>query len=72
LAELSEDRVEEKIHPVVITTADIDTEVKADGKKNSDEGQNWRKVKEGVPIKHVPYPHAPSRREVECQFIRFT
>ena len=23
-------------------------------------------------MKHVPYPHAPSRREVERQFIRFT
>jgi len=34
-------------------------------KKNSDEGQNWRKIETGIPAKHVPYPHALSIREVK-------
>jgi len=46
--------------------------VKTDNKENSDAGRNWRKIKEGVSIKHVPYPHTPSKREVERQFIKFT
>jgi len=59
-----EDRVAEETQPKVITV-DNSIEAKADGKENSDVGQNWRKIKEGVPIKHVPYPHAPSRRKAE-------
>jgi len=64
-----------------VTVEDSDTEIRKteekleddSGKKNNyDEGQNWRKVKEGVPIKNVPYPHAPSTTEAERQFIRFT
>jgi len=47
-------------------------EVIAQDEKKSDKSQDWRKVQEGVPLKHVSYPHAPSRREVERQFIRFT
>jgi len=42
------------------------------GKKQPTEGQNWRMIKESIPIKNVPYPHAPFRREVERQFIIFT
>jgi len=33
---------------------------------------NWKKAKASIPVKHVPYPHEPSRKEVELQFIRFT
>jgi len=47
-------------------------EVRAQDEKTSDRSQDWRKVQEGVSLKHVSYPHAPSRREVERQFIRFT
>jgi len=40
--------------------------------ENSDKNQNWRKIQKEIPLKHVPYPHAPSKREAERQFIRFT
>jgi len=66
-----EERVAEETQPEVITV-DNSTEAKANGKENFDAGQNWRKIKEDVPIKHVSYPHAPSRREAKRQFIRFT
>ena len=42
------------------------------GKKQAEKEKNWRKIEEGIPLKHVPYPHAPSRREAERQFIQFT
>jgi len=48
---------------------------KKDGKQdeeNSDKNQNWRKIQKEIPLKHVSYPHAPSKREAERQFIRFT
>lgn len=35
------------------------------GEKQVEEGHNWRKIKDGVPLRHVSYPHAPFRREVE-------
>ena len=66
-----EDIMVEEIQPELITI-DNNTEAKADGKENSYAGQNWRNIKEGVPIRHVSYPHAPSRREAERPFIRFT
>ena len=71
----------EEVEPVDVTTNEYlgtknrtaEQKLGVEGrKKNSDKGKNWRKVKEGVPLKHAPYPHAPSRREAECQFIRFT
>jgi len=63
----------------VIVNEHLGTETKAEeekleddvGKKISDEGHNWRKIKVSIPTKHVPYPHAPSRREAERQFIIF-
>jgi len=30
-----------------------------------------RKEKESVPVLDLPYPHAPSRKNIEGQFIRF-
>ena len=63
--------VEEEIQPE-LATEENSTEVRTQDEKKSNKTQNWRKVKEGVPLKHVSYPHAPSRREVEHQFIRFT
>ena len=45
--------------------------VDGSGKKQAEKGQNWRKIEEGIPLKHVPYPHTPFKREVERQFIRF-
>jgi len=68
---VGEDKLVKETQPEVITV-DNCTEAKAEGKENSDAGQNWRKIKEGVPIKHVPYPHTPSRRDVDRQFIKFT
>jgi len=41
-------------------------------RKNSDEGQNWKKIKADILVKHVPYPHVPFKRKVERQFIIFT
>ena len=46
--------------------------VEGGSKKQVEKGQNWRKIEKGIPLKHVSYPHAPSRRETERQFIRFT
>jgi len=66
-----EDRVEEESQPKLATEKES-AEVRAQDEKTSDRSQDWRKVQEGVPLKHVSYPHAPSRREVERQFIRFT
>ena len=80
-AEISENRLKEKVEPeAVIIEGSGDTEtMKAKGgsvkdsvQKQAEKGQNWRKIEEGIPLKHVPYLHAPSRREAERQFIRFT
>jgi len=35
------------------------------GKKQAEKGQIWRKIEEGIPLKHVSYPHAPFKREAE-------
>ena len=56
----SEDKVEEEIQPEVVTVEDS-TKVRTQDEKKSDKNQNWRKIQEGVPLKHVSYPHAPSR-----------
>jgi len=66
-----EDRVEDESQPELATEKES-AEVRAQDEKKSDKSQDWRKVEEGVPFKHVSYPHAPSRREVERQFISFT
>ena len=55
-----EDRVEEGIQPEVVTVED-NTEVRTQDEKKSDKNQNLRKIQEGVHLKHVSYPHAPSR-----------
>jgi len=65
-----EGRVKEKIQPEVVTIEN-NTEVRTQNEQKSDKNQNWRKIQEGVPLKHVSYPHAPSRQEAERQFIRF-
>ena len=53
-------------------TVENSTEARTHDEKKSDKNQNWRKIQEGVPLKHVSYPYAPSRRESERQFIKFT
>ena len=67
-AEISKDRLEERVKPeAVIIEGSGDTEtMKPKGKsvddcseKQAEKGQNWRKIEEGIPLKHVPYPHAP-------------
>jgi len=79
--EASEDRSEERVESETVAVEEsVDAEsmkaneksVDGSGKKQDEKGQNWRKIEEGIPLKHVPYPHTPSRREVERQFIRFT
>jgi len=81
VAETSEDKSEERVGPeTVIGEENSDSESKkteeepmdSSGKKQVGEGQNWRKIKEGVPLRNVPYPHAPSRREAGRQFNRST
>ena len=72
--EISKNRFKERVEPeVVITEESGDSEpVGAKGgsiqesvQKQAEKGQNWRKIQEGIPLKHVPYPHAPSQREAE-------
>jgi len=79
VAEASEDRpVTIQANATVETSSDTESSKAGErpgvdsGKKQPTEGQNWRMIKEGIPIKNVPYPHAPSRKEVQRQFIRFT
>jgi len=81
VVEASEDRSEERVKSKTVTVEEsVDIEsmkaneklVEGSGKKQAEKGQNWRKIEEGIPLKHVLYPHAPSRREAERQFIRFT
>ena len=79
VAEASEDRpVATPANATVETSSDTESSKAREtpgvdsGKKQPTEGKNWRMIKEGILIKNVPYPHAPSRREVERQFIRFT
>jgi len=66
-----EGKIGEEI-PLEVIIDENSTEGRTQDEKESEKNQNWRKIQEGVPLKHVPYPHAPSRREAERQFIRFT
>jgi len=66
-----EGKVGEEIPPKLISSEN-NTEGRTQDENKSDKIQNWRKIQKGVPLKHVPYPHAPSRQEAEQQFIRFT
>ena len=79
--EASEDRLEERVESKTVTVEECgdaesikanEKSVDGSGKKQAEKGQNWRKIEEGIPLKHVPYPHVPSRRKAERQFIRFT
>jgi len=55
-----EGKVGEEIPPEVISSENS-TERRAQDEKKSDKNENWRKIWEGVPLKHVSYPHAPSK-----------
>jgi len=80
-AEINKNRLKDRVEPeAVITEESRDSEpikakegsVEESVQKQTEKGQNWRKIEEGIPLKHVLYPYAPSRREAERQFIRFT
>jgi len=81
VVETGADRSEDKVElETVVVEESVDVEsmrvneksVEGSSKKQVEKGQNWRKIEEGIPLKHVPYPHVPFRREAERQFIRFT
>ena len=55
-----EDRVEEESQPELATEKES-AEIRTQDEKTFNRSQDWTKVQEGVPLKHVPYPHAPSR-----------
>ena len=66
---------EGKVGEEVPPEAPLRENSKEDGKQdeeNFDKNQKWRKMQKEIPLKHVSYPHAPSKREAERQFIRFT
>jgi len=66
-----EGKVGEEVPPEAPSMENNKEDGKQD-KENSDKNQSWRKIQKEIPLKHVPYPHAPSKREAERQFIRFT
>ena len=77
-AQSSKNRLNERVEPeAVITEENRDSElikakegsIEDSVQKQVEKGQYWRKIEEGIPLKHVPYPHALSRREAERQFI---
>jgi len=55
-----EGKVGEEIPPEVISSENSKEGGTQDEEK-SDKNQNWWKIQEGVPLKHVSYPYAPSK-----------
>jgi len=64
--------VEEDDTPTESIIAENSEKARMQEDQKSNTNQWGRKIQKGVPLKHVPYPHAPSRKEAERQFIRFT